>query len=94
MASSESISRALGNSQGWTVATDDGLVGRVETPVFPPDRALPDFLVVRVAGRLRSRLPVVPTALVEDVDPARRIVYLRGTREQIERLPEHLPLAV
>lgn len=73
--------------------TRDGVVGVVETPLFPPDQATPDFLVVRVGGRLHARHPVVATVLVEDVDPAARIVRVRGRRDDISRLPEHLPIA-
>ncbi len=83
----------LSLSGGFTVVASDGVVGVVETPLFPPDDTVPDFLVVRV-GRLKPRRPVVAAALVESVDPAGRIVHLRGRREEILRLPEHLPLAI
>jgi hypothetical protein len=78
---------------GYAVEADDGPVGVVETPLFPPDRSEPDFLVLRV-GRLHPRRPVVSAARVDDVDPTRRIVHIRGRRDEIADLPEHLPLAI
>jgi len=85
---------ALASCNGYLVEASDGAVGEVETPLFPADRSEPDFLVLRVRGRLRVRHPVVATALVGEVDPRRRLVRVEGTKGQIERLPEHLPLAL
>jgi hypothetical protein len=78
---------------GFAVEAEDGPVGVVETPLFPPDRREPDFLVLRV-GRILPRRPVVRTALVEGVDAKTRIVRIRGRRAEIAHLPEHLPLAM
>lgn len=75
------------------IEAEDGTVGLVETPLFPPDESEPDFLVLRV-GRLHPRRPIVSAALVEGVDPEAKVVYVRGRREEIQRLPEHLPLAI
>jgi hypothetical protein len=86
--------RALAACHGYQVAAADGLVGEVDTPLFPPDITEPDYLIVRVGGRLRPRYPVVPTALVEEIAPERRLVLLRGMRNEIERLPENLPLVM
>jgi hypothetical protein len=86
--------RALGSCTGFRVETADGVVGRVETPLFPPDAVAPDYLVIRADGRGRVRRPVVPTALVERVDPVRRVVVIRGRRHEIANLAEHLPLAL
>jgi hypothetical protein len=83
----------LALSTGFAVEADDGWVGVVETPLFPPDRAEPDYLVLRV-GRVHPRRPIVSTLLVERVDPHARIVRVHGSRTDIERLPERLPLAV
>jgi hypothetical protein len=85
---------ALASCNGYLVEASDGEVGEVETPLFPPDRSEPDFLVLRVHGRLRVRRPVVATALVGEVDSRRRVVRVHGTKGQIEGLPEHLPLAI
>jgi hypothetical protein len=85
---------ALARCHGYLVAAHDALVGEVETPLFPPAAAYPDFLILRVAGPRGPRRPVIAAALVEDVDPAARILYVRGTRDEIEALPEHLPLVV
>jgi hypothetical protein len=79
---------------GFRVEASDGLVGIVETPLFPPDASTPDFLVVRAGRRLHPRRPVVPAALVEDVDAQARIVHVHGCSEDIVRLPEYLPIAI
>lgn len=82
----------LALSSGFTVEASDGEVGVIETPLFPPAETTPDFLVVRV-GRVHPRRPVISAALVERVDPHARVVHVRGTRDEIAELPEHLPLA-
>ena len=79
---------------GFDIEAVDGIVGRVETPLFPPAGGAPDFLVVRVHERFGTRRPVVPVALVEGVDPELRLVHFRGRRSQLIRLPEHVPLAI
>ena len=79
----------LAGCGGFAVEAGDGAVGVVETPLFPPDAAAPDFLVLR-AG---YRKPVVPVALVEWVDADRRLVHLHAQRNQVLELPEHLPVA-
>lgn len=86
--------RGLACCSGFSVEAADGLVGEVETPLFPPDAAVPDYLVVRATRRGRVRRPVVATALVEHVDVGRRVVVLRGSGREIAGLPEHLPLAI
>lgn len=80
----------LAVSHGFVAVAEDGPVGYVETPLFPPDAEEPDYLVVRTAS---LRKPVVSTALVDHVDGARRLLYLRGSGTEITALPEHLPLA-
>lgn len=85
---------ALASCNGYFVEASDGRVGEVETPLFPPDRSEPDYLVLRVGGTVGVRRPVLSTALVEEVDPRRRLIRVRGTKGQIENLPEHLPLAI
>ena len=78
---------------GFSVEASDGTVGVVETPLFPPDGATPDFLVVRVDGHARPRRPVLPAALVDSVDAEARVVHVQASRREVQRLPEHLPLA-
>jgi hypothetical protein len=78
---------------GFSVEASDGTVGVVETPLFPPDETVPDFLVLRV-GRLHPRRPILAAGLVERVDPLERVVHVRACRSDIIRLPEHLPLAI
>ena len=82
----------LAVSHGFLVVASDGPIGEVETPLFPPDADEPDYLVIRTGARRRR--PVVSTALVDHVDAARRLVFLRGSGKEIASLPEHLPLAI
>jgi hypothetical protein len=84
----------LASSSGYAVEASDGHVGEVETPLFPPDRSDPDYLVIRVGGTAGLRRPVVATVLVEEVDDAHGLVRVRGTKDEIATLPEHLPLAI
>jgi hypothetical protein len=84
---------ALASCNDYLVEATDGQVGTVETPLFPPEGSEADYLVLRVAGSSRARRRVVTTALVRDVDPTRRLVRLRVTKAELERLPEDLPLA-
>jgi hypothetical protein len=86
--------RVLAHCSGFTVEAADGVVGEVETPLFPPDGAVPDFLIVRTSGRARVRRPVLATALVERIDMSRRVIVVRGSEQQIKALPEQLPLAI
>jgi hypothetical protein len=86
--------RILANCSGFDVEAADGVVGKVETPLFPPDAAVPDYLVIRAARHGRVHRPVVATTLVERIDLGRRVIVLRGTKREIRRLPENLPLAI
>jgi hypothetical protein len=88
------MSVKLAHCEGYRVLAADGLVGEVERPLFPPDGKEPDYLVVRVRRRVWDRVPVISTALVFAIDPAHRLIWVRGDREQVARLPEHLPLAI
>jgi hypothetical protein len=91
---SNGMLQALAGSHGFRALADDGYVGRVDTPMFPPDSRDPDFLILRTDGSLRrARRPVVPIALVENVDAERRTVRLRGKVRELAHLPEALPLA-
>jgi hypothetical protein len=83
----------LAGSHGFTALAEDGPVGRVETPIFPPDSREPDYLILRAEEEgQRTRHPVVPIVLVESVDLEQRVVQLRGTVSQLASLPESLPL--
>lgn len=93
MASDERTHLLLARCGGFSVEASDGPVGVVETPLFPPDGASPDFLVLRVGNRLRPRRPVLAAALVERVDLDARVVRVHGLGAEIARLPEHLPIA-
>jgi hypothetical protein len=83
----------LAGSAGFEAVAQDGTIGTVETPLFPPDAREPDFLVLRIRDWSGTRRPIVPAALVEGVDADRRVVHLAGSRREIARLPEHVPIA-
>lgn len=85
---------ALASCTGYLVEASDGRVGEVEMPLFPPDRSDPDYLVLRGDRPLSLRRPLVSTELVKEVDPFHRRIRVRGTRRQIQSLPERLPLAI
>ncbi len=86
--------RILRRSRGYQALADDGRLGEVETPLLPAGADEPDFLVIRVRGWLRTRLPVVSTALVVDVDTTNEVVRIAGPRDRLRRLPEYLPLSI
>jgi hypothetical protein len=66
----------------------------VETPIFPPREAAPDYLIVATDGLgRRQRRPVIPVARVKAVDQTTRIVSFYGRIRELEHLPEYLPLA-
>lgn len=88
------VTDLLARCHGYLAVATDGPCGVVKTPLFPPEGSDPDFLVVRMGGRIRPRFPVVPTALVSEVDPGRELVVLEATRAEVAALPEHLPLAI
>lgn len=82
----------LARSHGYVTVARDGVCGTVETPLFPPDRSEPDFVVLRMDGGRRPRYPVVSSALVEWVDPERELVFLGATRAELSVLPDRSPL--
>ena len=88
----EQTLRTLAVSHGFSVLADDGRLGEIETPLFPPDSAEPDYLVVLI-GRRTSRRRLVGVGLVDSADPRRREVRLRGSRAEIHSLPALLPVA-
>lgn len=89
----DALAPSFAACHGYAVIASDGLCGFVETPLFPPDGGEADFVVVRMSGRARTRFPIVPVALVEQVDPRSETVNLGLTRAEVRRLPETLPLA-
>ena len=86
--------RVLAYCHGFVALATDGQLGEIETPLFPPDWEAPDYLIVRTVhdDTQRLRRPVIPVALVEEVDEERRLLYLRGSVQQLAHLPESLPL--
>jgi hypothetical protein len=81
----------LATSHGYAVEADDGDVGEVETPLFPPAGAEPDFLVVRLASDM-SQFAVVPVHVVSNVDPASRRIKLDASRSAVAAMPRDIPL--
>jgi hypothetical protein len=87
--------RALADSGGFLAVASDGHLGEIEMTLVPPEReGEPDYVVVRRGRFPRTRHPVVPAALIEEIDPRRRVVYLRGRVEQLAAFSERLPLAI
>jgi hypothetical protein len=87
--------RALADSRGFLAVASDGQLGEIELTLVSPDRhGEPDYLVVRRGRFPRTRHPVVSATLVEEIDPRRRLVYLRGRVEQLATFSEQLPLAI
>ena len=85
--------RQLGCCHGYAAVASDGPLGMVETPLFPPDTDVPDYLVVRIGAADAPRFPVIAAAAVTSVDTRTREVRIDGTVAELERMPEHLPLA-
>jgi hypothetical protein len=72
----------------------DGLAGVVAAPLVSAGDDEPEFLVLRVtAGGHGRRRPLVSAALVERIDSDARVVYLRGSVDDVAALPEWLPMA-
>jgi hypothetical protein len=85
---------ALARSRGFLAIASDGHLGQIEMTLAPPEREEADYLVVLTRRFLRFRHPVVSAELVEEIDPDRRLVYLRGRVDQLAEFPERLPLAI
>ena len=94
MANDAETRQRLAASAGFRAVASDGPLGVVETPLFPPDAREPDFLVLRIRAWSRTRRPIVSTALVEAVDVESRVVLFSGRRQELERMPEHVPIAI
>ena len=52
-----------------------------------------DYLIVRARRHLRTRYPVVPAARVVWCDATTAVVRVAGTRSELLRLSERMPLA-
>ena len=89
----EDTIRALSHSHGFAAVGSDGDLGVVERPVFPPSSPRADYLIVRTQRPgCRVRRPVIAVGLVEAVDSEDRVVRFRATVQELEHLPESLPL--
>ena len=79
----------LAACHGFAVTGPEGVLGRVETPLFADDALAPDYLIVRSAEGTRR---FVPVGVLASLDLSHRRVVLRLTRTEFDHLPEHLPL--
>jgi hypothetical protein len=83
----------LACSHGYLVIGRDGPLGIVETPLFPPEGDEPDYLIVRRRRhRRRASHPLVHVSLVRSAQPG--VIRLTVSAEEVDRLPERLPLAI
>ena len=85
--------RSLASCHGYEAVADDGSLGEVETPIFPPGSDIPDYLSVRSVQNGSERRLLVAIALVNEIDKDHRFVQLRGSIGELSRLPSSLPLA-
>ncbi len=63
----------------------------METPLFPPAGAEPDFIVIRLEGD-EPAFAVVPVRLISSIDTDGRRVQLEASRETIADLPGDIAL--
>jgi hypothetical protein len=89
----KAASTSLASCHGYRVVASDGPCGAVETPLFPPGCGDPDFLVLRLGGRVVPRFPILPAGLVVRVDVGAETIVVAAGRDDIRHLPEQLPLA-
>jgi hypothetical protein len=82
----------LSGCHGFEVSAGSRCVGAIETPHFASATVEPDYLLVRTGDGIDGTFRVVPAALVLQVDPQRRIVFLDADAEVIAALPRQLPL--
>ena len=76
----------------FRVYAADGFVGVVEAALCHAGDEV-DYLVVRVHRHFRTRYPVIPATRVVHCEPLAGIVHVAGTRRDLMRLSERLPLA-
>lgn len=72
--------------KGYAVDATDGPAGKVSWASY---RAGESYLVVTSRRHLREIHRVVPAGAVQAVDVSERKVWLRLTRSDVERAPEH-----
>ena len=84
---------ALARCHGYDAVALDGTCGTVETPLFPPDTDMPDYLVLRLEpARGGCAFPIVAAAVVDGIDLDSRSVHLQATIAELALLPQDLPL--
>jgi hypothetical protein len=79
--------RGLAHCQGFLTLAEDGPLGEVESPLFPPGTDEPAYLVLRTEdpdGQVRH--PVIRAGLVEEIDQERGLLFVRGTVKELAHL--------
>lgn len=79
--------------EGFRVFADDGYLGVVEAALFQIRLDKPDYFVARVRRWVGSRYPVIAVSRVVTVYPPDRILFVAGSRSELARLPEQLPIS-
>ena len=72
--------------KGYAVEAADGPAGKVSWASYAPGES---YLVVTFRRHLHETHHVIPAGAVQTVDAAQRKVWLRMTRADVERAPEH-----
>jgi hypothetical protein len=81
---------ALRRCHGYRAVADDGLVGEIETPLFPTQSDIPHYLLIRgVRGRRLS----LPVGAVRAVSVPDRLVLVHGTVADTALTSASLPLS-
>jgi hypothetical protein len=80
--------RSLRGCHGYELEAIDGVVAEVETPLFPPHSADPDYLLLRLRqpGRLFPEFALLPAGAVASVDGETRRVTVSASGREIRRL--------
>jgi hypothetical protein len=72
--------------KGFRVEATDGDAGKVSWASYAPGES---YLVITLPHHLHQAHHVVPAAAVERISTSARKVWLRLTRTDVERAPEH-----
>jgi hypothetical protein len=76
---------------GYQIETTDGQVGKVEDFAISAERPQVECLVVHAGNWLDGRMVKLPAEEVKEIDWTDRVLRVRGTRAEIQHLPEYRP---